>query len=190
MGVEITNLLGVLSSNVWWTQWRKVHAGSVCNTLSLWLWVETLSYPDQNSVSESDFLLNTELELSLITHYITLSTRVVTESDVFSALLPPLWLSFSTTHLPFLNREGEKNQKHWITVTQFKQKGRNYMIFQLIKKYNRYCSKLLELLECYMEFVWNVAIYEFDKRGEFDKNVEVPKSFLTQKINIFKMFLH
>ena len=120
------------------------HAGSVCNTLSMWLWVETLSYPDQNSVSESDFLLNTELELSLITHYITLSTRVVTESDVFSELLPPLQLSFSTTHLPFLNREGKKNQKHWITVTQFKQKGRNHMIFQLINMYNRYCSKLLE----------------------------------------------
>jgi hypothetical protein len=123
---------------------RGTHAGSVCNTLSLWLWVETLSYPDQNSVSQSDFLLNTELELSLITHYITLSTRVVTESDVFSELLPPLQLSFSTTHLPFLNREGKKNQKHWITVTQFKQKGRNHMIFQLINMYNRYWSKLLE----------------------------------------------
>ncbi len=108
---------------------RGTHAGSVCNTLSLWLWVETLSYPDQNSVSQSDFLLNTELDLSLITHYITLSTRVVTESDVFSELLPPLQLSFSTIHLPFLNREGKKNQKHWITVTQFKQKGRNHMIF-------------------------------------------------------------
>ena len=93
-------------------------------------------------MSQSDFLLNTELELSLITHYITLSTRVVTESDVFSELLPPLQLSFSTTHLPFLNREEKK--KHWITVTQFKQKGRNHMIFQLINMYNRYCSKLLE----------------------------------------------
>ncbi len=28
------------------------------------------------------------------------------------------------------------------------------------------------------------------QRGEFDKDVEVPKSFLLQKFNIFKMFLH
>jgi hypothetical protein len=102
-----------------------------------------LSYPDQNSVSQSDFLLNTELELSLITHYITLSTRVVTESDVFSELLPPLQLFLHHTFTIFEQR-GKKNQKHWITVTQFKQKGRNHMIFQLINMYNRYCSKLLE----------------------------------------------
>jgi hypothetical protein len=94
-----------------------------------------------------DFLLNTELELSLITDYITLSTRVVSESDVFSELVPPLQLSFSSTNF-------------------------------------------FELLECYIEFVWNVVIYDFDKRGEFDKDVEVPKSFLIPKFNIFKMFLH
>jgi hypothetical protein len=38
-----------------------------------------------------------------------------------------------------------------------------------------YHNDFIELLECSIEFIWNVAIYEFDKRGEFDKDVEVPK---------------
>ena len=49
---------------------------------------------------------------------------------------------------------------------------------------------LIGMLECYIEFVWNVVIYEFDIWGEFDKNVEFPKSFLSHKFNIFKMFFH
>jgi hypothetical protein len=54
---------------------------------------------------------------------------------------PTLFLHHTFT---IFEQRGKKNQKHWITVTQFKQKGRNHMIFQLINMYNRYCSKLLE----------------------------------------------
>jgi hypothetical protein len=54
---------------------------------------------------------------------------------------PNLFLHHTFT---IIEQRGKKKQKHWITVTQFKQKGRNHMIFQLINMYNRYCSKLLE----------------------------------------------
>ena len=54
---------------------------------------------------------------------------------------PILFLHHTFT---IFEQRGKKNQKHWIKVTQFKQKGRNHMIFQLINMYNRYWSKLLE----------------------------------------------
>ena len=46
----------------------------------------------------------------------------------------------------------------------------------------------IELLNCYIEFVRNVAMYKFDIKGKLHENVEVPKSFLSHKFDVFKMF--
>ena len=48
----------------------------------------------------------------------------------------------------------------------------------------------IELLNCYMEFVRNVAMCQSHIKAELHENVGVPKSFLSHKIHRFKKYMH
>jgi len=90
-----------------------IHTVSVSNTISLRECVEILSYPDENSVCESDGVLNSELQVSLIIPYT--STRVITQSGValqHSSLLSGVKHSrpLSPSHIYHDRREGGKDK--------------------------------------------------------------------------------